>query len=90
LAYDLVSSDSNLKLTRDWTSWLPSGVTIDTSTWSITPAGPTISGPTESGGKTTALVGGFTEGVVYRLTNKVEASNGEDDSFSWALRCEKR
>jgi len=73
-------------LTLDWTAELGQislsvgqTVTIVTSTWAVSPAGPTINGRpntiSTNGKKTSFWVTGGTLGVVYSFTNHVTLSD---------------
>ena len=75
--------------TFDWTRGLNAGATITgTNTWTVTPAGPTISGQSIvlGGLKTTALISGGTAGVTYVVTNRIGTSDGETLEESGKLR----
>ena len=58
----------------DWTAWLGAD-TIATSTWTITPSGPTKHDESNSTTTTTVWVTGGTAGQSYRVTNRIVTSN---------------
>jgi len=66
--------DSTLNYSIDWSSWLDSGETIDSSTW-IVPAGLTEGSgayaSTSGSASTTIWLSGGTSGVDYRVTNRI-------------------
>jgi len=64
-----------------WTDWMPSGDSIDTSTWTaetITGDGDplTVSGSSNTTTTATATVTGGTEGNIYRLYNEITTTGG--------------
>lgn len=69
----------------DWAPFLAGG-TIATSTWSVTPAGPTISGEAFSGAVTSCYLAGVVEGKLYELTNRVAPTGGQPDERSLTIR----
>ena len=85
-----ISPDAKLDYGVDWSSWLPTGVTIATSTWAITPEGPTLSGQANSNTATIVWVQGCTAGVVYALRNRITDSDGREDDRSITLVCRER
>ena len=76
----------------NWASWLPTGVTISTSAWSITPTGPTLANETNSTTATVIYVSGCTVGVTYTLTNRIVTSGtpSRTDDRSIVLVCRER
>lgn len=92
-AYRLQDPDETLHYSIDWDDgWLPSGETIASATWAITPTGPTVTDLGEDGTATisSAEVSGLTRGTVYRLTNTVTSSGGEIGERSLVIRCDHR
>lgn len=84
--YQLVRDSDVLNFTFDWsTFYLPSGETIVSRQWSISPALATFDNTTSA----TVHVGGFIGGRVYRLQEVVEISNGETAEQHIDLRCEQ-
>lgn len=75
--------------TLSWSPWL--GVdTIDTSTWTISPTGPTLASSTHDDTSATVVVSDLAPGQTYRLTNHVVTASGDEDSRSLVLRCRAR
>lgn len=73
----------------DWddNDWLGSQ-TLSTSTWTISPTGPTLSSPTMPTTTTTQTkITGCTFGVQYTLRNAVTTSGGETGVRDIILRC---
>lgn len=78
--------DDALNYGFDWNTWLPSGDTIATSTWSVTP-GITNTGSTNSGGQTTTKISGGTLGQMYLATNVITTTTSQETkSASLAIR----
>ena len=75
-----------LDYAQDWTGYLQQGETITSSTWSVDPAGPTLSGATETDGKTQVVMDDVEMGQVYMLINRVETSTGRDDERVMTVR----
>ena len=69
------SPASVLDYSFDWSSWLASGQTVSTSTWTAD-SGMTIDSDTKSNTKTTAIVSGGTEGNSYFVSNTVVTNDG--------------
>lgn len=86
----LIDPDADLDFGHDWSDWLPDGDTITTSTWTISPAGPTLSNSTHDDTTTTIWVEGCTAGVTYTLTNHIVTGDGREDDRSITLHCEQR
>ena len=82
--------DAKLDYGCDWSDWLPTGATIATSTWTVTPTGPTLSADSKSTTATVVWVSGGTAGTVYTLTNRITDSDGRIDDRSIRLVCEER
>jgi len=86
----LIDPDASLDYGHDWTDWLVAGDTISSSTWAITPTGPTLTNSTNDTTSTTVWVEGCTAGVTYTLTNHVTTDDGREDDRSLTLRCRQR
>lgn len=73
----------------DWSTWLLSGETISTSTWTV---GTGLT--TESTGKadTSTLIwlSGGTAGNEYTVANKIVTSDGREDERSFVVQVEER
>ena len=94
MPYRLIDPDETLDYSRDWSAFLddrgsPSD-TIQTSAWSIVPAGPTLSGAQLGGAVASVFVSGAALGRLYRLTNRVTTLQGRTAERSTTLRCENR
>jgi hypothetical protein len=73
----------------DWSLWLASGDTIQTSTWTV-PIGitQTTPNPSISGNVTTIWLTGGTVGQTYTVTNKVVTSQGRTKYWSRTIYIE--
>ncbi|MFQ5774188.1 MAG: hypothetical protein ACE5GS_06710 [Kiloniellaceae bacterium] len=94
MPYRLIDPDETLDYACDWTPFLADagspGDTIQTSAWSVVPAGPVLSNQNLGGAVTTVFVSGAQAGQVYRLTNRIVTAQGRTAERSWTLRCENR
>lgn len=86
----VIDPDALLDYSVDWSDWLPSTDTIATSTWSISPSGPTLSSSTNDTTTTTIWVDGCTAGVTYTLTNHITTADGREDDRTITLQCGDR
>ena len=87
----VIDPDSKLDYGHTFADWLtPLGTTLSTSTWAITPTGPTLSEDTNDTTTTVVWVTGCTVGVTYTLTNSVVDSAGREDDRSIVLVCRER
>ena len=88
----VIDPDAKIEYGFDWASWLPTGTTIATSAWAITPEGPTLTDDSNDTTSTVVYVTGCTVGVTYTLTNRITVSGSitrtEDRSIT--LVCEER
>jgi hypothetical protein len=82
--------DANLDYGCDWSDWLPTGATIATSVWTVTPTGPILSADSKSTTATVVWVSGGTAGMVYTLTNRITDSASRVDDRSITLVCMER
>lgn len=83
--YQLIRDQDELNFAFDWsTYYLPSGITISSRQWSVTPAISTFSNDTTA----TVHCAGFVAGRVYILQERVTLSNGEKVEQHITLRCE--
>jgi hypothetical protein len=89
MACELIAPGATLDYTMEWANVLGDR-TISSSTWSIYPTGPTLSGNANTTDTATTKIAGCTLGQVYRLTNEVVTSGGTTEEQSIILRCEKR
>jgi hypothetical protein len=69
----------------DYTEWLE-GATISSSSWAVTPTGPTISSPQITGNITSCLLAGGTVDQTYTLTNTITSSNGKTRQVSRRIK----
>ncbi len=79
----------------DWTPYLAElgeDVTIETSTWTVSPSGLTIISDSvvEGSLKTQLRLGDGTPGQTYVLTNHIVASDGTEDDRSITIRVKER
>lgn len=70
---------ANLDYFEDWEDWL-NGDTIETSFWSASPSGLTLSGSSFTDTRATVFVDGGTLGTVYTLTNSITTAGDREDS----------
>lgn len=61
-----------------WSSVIPSATTIATSTWTISPVGPTLSDTSIDGLTTIVKIAGMTLGQDYVIKNHIVLSNEEE------------
>lgn len=86
----LKDDNAVIDFSEDWSTWLASGETIATSSWSVSPSSLTIDSSTNSTTAATAWVSGGTVGTVYRLTNRIVTSAARTDERTVVVRVEKR
>jgi hypothetical protein len=86
----IIDPDAKLDYGFNWSGWLPTGATIATSTWTVTPTGPATGSETNSSTQTVVWVSGCTSGVTYTLTNSIVDSAGREDDRSMTLVCRER
>lgn len=79
----------NLDYKKDWATWLPTGDTISTSTWTV-PTG--LTGSSESSTTTTATIklAGGTAGKRYIVTNQIVTAQGRTKQHSFAIYVEEQ
>ena len=92
LATYIHDPEARLDYSMNWAPWLPDGDTIDVSTWSIEPVGPTLSSASVSvsGLVATVYVEGATEGETYILTNHIVTIGAREDDRSVKLKVKDR
>ncbi len=93
MPYRLIDPDETLDYACDWSAFLEDGSPTDViqaSAWSITPAGPTLSGERLDGAVASVFVAGALAGRVYRLSNRVTTLQGRTAERSITLRCANR
>jgi len=89
MAFLLIDPDETLDYVMDWSSWLGAD-TISSSAWAISPAGPTLSGQSNTTTTATVFVAGASRGEIYALTNTIATAGGRTAERSVSLRCESR
>jgi hypothetical protein len=70
--------DAVLDYGFDWSSWLATGETISTSTWTV-PTGITKDSSSNSTTKTTVWLSGGTVGQTYEIVNRIVTSASRTD-----------
>jgi len=91
----LKDPDAQLDYTVDWgVSFLSTGETISTSSWSVSPTGSTddVNEVSSSNDSTTATITANRgrRGVKYLLTNSITTSDSRQDDRSIVVLCEER
>lgn len=86
----LLDPDETKTVTQSWTAYLSDGDHVSTSSWSVSPSGPTLSGATTTGNWTTSVkISGGTSGVIYNLINTVTtAALSQTLQKQTVLRCQ--
>lgn len=88
MVYSLQDPAADKLHTLEWLNYLATGDSIDTFSWSITPAGPVITASAKSGTKTSCKVSGMTRGQVYQLTGEIVSTPAvETARQTVAIRC---
>jgi hypothetical protein len=80
---------ASLDYVNDWTSWLATGETISTSTWTV-PTGITKDSDSKTSTTTTIWLSGGTAGTVYTVANLIVTSASRTDERSFRILCEDR
>lgn len=73
--------NATLEFGRDWSTWLPAGDTIVTSTW-IIPTGLTKTDESNTTTTATVWLSGGTLGQSYEITNRIVTAQGRTDDRS--------
>lgn len=81
--------DAVLDYGFDWSSWLASGETISTSTWTVD-SGITKDSDTSTTTTTTAWLSGGTAGVSYLAVNRVVTSHGRTEDRTIRINVRNR
>jgi hypothetical protein len=83
--------DAELNYVFDWSSWLPSGVTISSQTTTVQ-TGLTLESEsiTDSSTSVTVKISGGTNGSDYTVANKVTLSDGQIDERTIYIRVRQR
>lgn len=84
--------DAKLDYSIDWTKWLATGDAVQTSSWTVSPTGPSLTGNSvDAGGKiTTIWFDGGEVGKRYVLTNSIVTTNGREDDRSITVKIANR
>lgn len=82
--------EATLDYSIDWTNWMPTSDTINTSTWAVTsPAGDsdpiTVSSDSETSYVATAVLTGGTAGNSYTITNTIATNNNITDRRNFRI-----
>lgn len=80
---------ATLDFKQDWSGWLPSGDTIDSSSWSVE-TGLTIDSSSNNTTTATAVISGGTAGKVYKVENTIVTANGLDETMTWFVTVQTR
>lgn len=70
----------------DWSAWLATD-SISGSVWTVSPAGPTVSGNQIAGAVTTCFLSGLAFAGLYRLLNTVTTAQGRTAERAITVRC---
>lgn len=81
--------DATLDYAFDWSLWLDSGDTIQTSVWTADPA-LTLTNESNDGTKTKVFVSGGVNESTYKLTNRITTAQGRIDDRSVEIRIYQR
>lgn len=83
------TADSILDFQFDWSTWLASGDTISTSTWTLE-SGITEDSESETTTTTTITISGGTTGKTYKATNAIVTANGFEANRTFFLKIQDR
>jgi hypothetical protein len=86
MRYLLVDPQSRLNWSFDWSRWLAEGDEVTSYSWSITPAGPELSGDSAD---VVTVLGPLALGHIYTLTCRVTTSSGVQEEQSIVLRVDE-
>ena len=81
--------DAILDFSVDWSTWLNEGETITASAWTV-PTGLTLDSSTFDDTGATAWLSGGTHRRTYTVTNRITTSDGRTDDRSLTIRCWSR
>lgn len=87
--------EATLDYSIDWTNWMPTSDTINTSTWAVTsPSGDsdpiTVSSDSETSYVATAVLTGGTAGNSYTITNTIATVNNITDRRNFRIFVKNR
>lgn len=86
---------ANLSYTLDWSQWLPSGQTINSSDWTVESitgdASPLTEGAnTNTNTTTTVVLSSGTSGKIYKIYNTITTSTGLVDRRYFRIKVRSR
>jgi len=90
MSFYVQSPNEDLLYQFAWSNTIPANTAIVTSTWSVSPTGPTLSGAGVVSFTTYVNVSGLTLGQRYRLINTIELDNGETYEASSYIYAENK
>lgn len=70
-----IRGGSKITYENDWDPWLPEGESITQNAWTISPTGPTLTNADTA----IVAVSDVTFGQIYRLTEHVVVSDGQEE-----------
>lgn len=84
--------DAKLDYSLDWSEWLTDGDSVQTSSWEVSPEGPTLSDNSvnDAGTITTIWFAGGTVNSRYVLTNHIVTVDGREDDRSITVKLTER
>lgn len=75
--------------TIDWSTWLETGDTLTSSSWTADDAGITIDSDDETTTTGTVWLSGGTAGTSYVLTNEIATAAGRSEKMSICIICKE-
>lgn len=81
---------ARLDYRMDWADRLPPDSTLVASSWTSSPAGLELSDMAQDEHQTLVWISGGTAGLRYRVTNRVQFSDGAIDERTILVRVEQR
>ena len=78
-----------LDFMQDWSSWLSTGDTIATSTWTVE-TGLTVDSETNTTTTATVIISGGVAGTTYKITNSIVSANALETDRVWFLRVQEQ
>lgn len=91
MAFPKFNKDPNAVLDYgfDWSSWLQTGETISSATWTV-PTGITKTSQTESTTETIVWLSGGTAGTSYDVSCRIVTSQGRTDDRTMTIKVAER
>jgi len=98
LSYPNKDPDAVLDYGLDWTAWLPSGDTIQSSEWIVTmnsgavvmSGGLVVDSSTHDSNSTLVWLSGGDAGTTYKLTNRIITTDGRTQDQTVSIIIEER